>query len=147
LKEEKAKRQQYLNPSEEKALVKYLLRMSNNGYPIPVKYLRSLAFVIARQRSIPQSSSTDEAINPPSKNWPQAFYKRHPELKAKRVRAPDWHRHDKNIYPKISHWFEIIGKELSDPVILPENVYNMDETGVMLSILPKNLLKTVTRLK
>lgn len=44
-------------------------------------------------------------------------------------------RHDKNIYPKISHWFEIIGKELSDPIVLPENVYNMDETGVMLSML------------
>jgi hypothetical protein len=30
-KEENAKRQQYLTLSEEKALVKYLLRMSNNG--------------------------------------------------------------------------------------------------------------------
>ena len=27
------------------------------------------------------------------------------------------------------------GKELHDPVILPENVYSMDETGVMLSML------------
>jgi hypothetical protein len=29
----------------------------------------------------------------------------------------------------------VIGKELHDPVILPENVYNMDKTGVMLSML------------
>jgi hypothetical protein len=29
----------------------------------------------------------------------------------------------------------VIGKELHDPVILAENVYNMDETEVMLSIL------------
>jgi hypothetical protein len=29
----------------------------------------------------------------------------------------------------------VIGKELEDPVILPENVYNMDEIGVMLYIL------------
>jgi hypothetical protein len=29
----------------------------------------------------------------------------------------------------------VIRKELQDPVILPENVYNMDETGVMLSML------------
>lgn len=29
----------------------------------------------------------------------------------------------------------MIGKELYDPVILSENVYNMDETGVMLSLL------------
>ena len=48
--QDKAKGQQYLNPSEEQSLVKYLLRMSRNGFPIPIKYLRSLAFVIACQR-------------------------------------------------------------------------------------------------
>ena len=46
-----------------------------------------------------------------------------------------WERHENNIYDKIVHWFEVIGKVLEDPAILPENVYNMDETGVMLSIL------------
>jgi len=29
----------------------------------------------------------------------------------------------------------VIGKELSDPAIILENVYNMDETGVLLSVL------------
>jgi hypothetical protein len=29
----------------------------------------------------------------------------------------------------------VIGKELQNPAILPENVYNMDETGIMLSML------------
>jgi hypothetical protein len=32
-------------------------------------------------------------------------------------------------------WFAVIGKELYDPVIVPENVYNMDETSVLLSVL------------
>jgi hypothetical protein len=31
--------------------------------------------------------------------------------------------------------YGIIGKELHDPAIVPENVYNMDETGVLLSVL------------
>ena len=44
----------------------------------------------------------------------------------------DWQRHEKNIYDKIIHWFKVIGKVLQDAAILPENVYNMDETGVML---------------
>jgi hypothetical protein len=48
---EKAKGQQYLTPSEEKALVDCLLRMSNNGFPIPVKFLCSSALIIVRQRS------------------------------------------------------------------------------------------------
>jgi DDE superfamily endonuclease/Tc5 transposase DNA-binding domain len=134
--EEKAIRQQYLTPSEEKALVEYLLRMANNGFPVPIKYLRSLALIIARQRSSAfQAPAADETIHPPSKNWPQAFQKRHPELKAKRVKALDWNHHDNNIYDKTTHWFEVIRKELHGPDILSENVYNMDETGVMLSML------------
>jgi hypothetical protein len=134
--QEKAKGQQYLTPAEEESLVKYLLRMSRNGFPIPVKYLRSLAAVIACQRSsIFQAPAANETIRPPGKNWPQAFYKRHPELKSRRVKALDWNRHDKNIYGKVQHWFDIIGTELDRADILPENVYNMDETGVMLSML------------
>lgn len=46
-----------------------------------------------------------------------------------------WERHEKNIYDKITHWFEVVGKVLQDPAVLPENVYNMDETGVMLCVL------------
>ena len=110
--------------------------MASYGFPLPIKYLRSLALIIVRQRSsVFQAPTNDETIKPPGKNWPQAFYKRYPELSPKRVKALDWNRHDNNIYDKITHWFEVIGKELHDPVILPENVYNMDETGVMLSML------------
>jgi hypothetical protein len=134
--QDKAKSQQYLTESGEHALVEYALRMANNGFPVPVKYLRSLAHVIACQRtSIFQAPAADETIRPPGHNWPQAFCKRHPELKAKRVKALDWNRHDKNIYNKVRHWFDIIGPELDRADVLPENVYNMDETGVMLSML------------
>jgi hypothetical protein len=44
----------------------------------------------------------------------------------------DWNRHDNNIYEKVPHWFEVIGKELQDSAIRPENMYNMDEIGIML---------------
>jgi len=42
--------QQYLTPAEESVLVSYFLRMSNNGYPLPVKFAGSLAHVIALHR-------------------------------------------------------------------------------------------------
>jgi hypothetical protein len=87
---EKAAKQQYLTPQKEKALVNYALRMSRNGYPIPVKFLRSLAQVIVRQRSSAfHIHPPDDAVKPPGKNWPQGFYKRHPELKSRRVKALD----------------------------------------------------------
>jgi len=72
-------------------------------------------------------------IRPPGKNWPQAFYKRHLEFKAMRVKALDWERHDHHIYDKVVDWFAVIKKELANPLILVENIYNMDETGVLLS--------------
>jgi hypothetical protein len=89
-----------------------------------------LAFSVARQRP-----TRNKPIKPPGKNWARAFEKRHPELKARRVRAIDWKRHGNNIHDKITQWFEVIGEVLQDLAILPENVYNMDETGVMLSML------------
>ncbi|OCK92191.1 uncharacterized protein K441DRAFT_571237, partial [Cenococcum geophilum 1.58] len=36
---------------------------------------------------------------------------------------------------KIKHWFKVVERVLCDPAVLVENVYNMDETGVMLSML------------
>src|SRR5438874_286603 len=50
--EEKAKGQQYLTPEEEKALVSFLLLMSDLGQPVRVKFIPSLALILARQRSL-----------------------------------------------------------------------------------------------
>lgn len=46
-----------------------------------------------------------------------------------------WNRHEKVIYETVTHWSEVIGKVVQDSNILAENVYNMDETGVMLTML------------
>jgi hypothetical protein len=110
--------------------------LADNGYPLPVRFLRSLALVIAHQRSSTfQITDPRLKIQPPGKNWPQNFYLRHPQLKARRLRAIDWKRDNRQIEDKVRHWFAIIGRELADPAILPENVYNIDETGVLLSVL------------
>jgi len=68
---DKAAKQQYLTPAEENTLLDYVLRMSERGYPLPVKVLRSLALVIARQRSSAfQTHAVDDGVRPPGKNWP-----------------------------------------------------------------------------
>ncbi|KUL81723.1 hypothetical protein ZTR_09472 [Talaromyces verruculosus] len=112
---DKAANQQYLTPSEEQAQVS--------------------------TSSIFQITNPDLDVRPPGKNWPQGFYRRHPQLKARRLRAIDWKRDGSQIEDKVRHWFAIIGRELADPTVLPENVYNMDETGILLSIL--NSLKVL----
>ena len=74
--QQQAATQQRLSPQEEKALVSYLLQMSANGYPLPVKFARNLAHVIMLQRSsIFQLPATDRNdTKPPGKNWPQRVY-------------------------------------------------------------------------
>ena len=106
-KETKARRQQYLTLEEEKAIVKFLVLISNLGHPVRIKFLPSLAFIIARRRA-----TTNQPVKPPGKNWPRAFEKRYPEIKARRVRAIDWKRHENNIYNKITEWFNVIGQVL-----------------------------------
>src|SRR5437016_2169604 len=98
--------------------------MAQNGFPLTVKFLMDLALVIVCQRtSIFQIPATDDNdIQLPGKNWPQAFYKRYPELKAIRIKAIDWERHEHNIYEKVVDWFTVIGKELENPPILAENI-------------------------
>lgn len=92
-----------------------------------IKFVGPIAFNLACRRQI----ATDRPSKPPGKNWPNSFCKHHPELKASNSRALDWNRYD--IFDKVIHWFEVIRKVLGDPDVLQENLYNMDETGVMLS--------------
>lgn len=127
--EEKAQSQLYLWPPEAKAVIEFCLHMSDLGQPIQMKHIPSIAFRATRHRPLESRPS-----KPPGKNWPKAFEKRYPQLQAKREKALDWNRHKKNTYEKLTHWFEVIGKVLQDPRIRPENVWNMDETGVMLSM-------------
>src|SRR6266480_866096 len=126
-KEEKAQSQQYLTPCEEKAVINFVLHMAEFGQCVRIKHIPSLAFSVTHQRSM------NKPLKPPGRNWAQVFKKRHLELKARRMRALDWDRY--NIYDKVMDWFKKIGKVLQDPAIEPGNVYNMDETGVMLSML------------
>lgn len=33
------------------------------------------------------------------------------------------------MYEKVAYWFDIMDAELKNPNVLPDNVYNLDETG------------------
>lgn len=63
-KEQKAQSQQYLTPSKEKALEKFLKLIFDLRNSVRIKFLPSLAFSIVRQRF-----TTSKAIKPPGKNW------------------------------------------------------------------------------
>jgi hypothetical protein len=71
---EVAAKKQYLTPSEEKALAGYVLRMADRGYPVPVKLLRYLAWVIARDGPLSSKSlRTMMGLRPQARTGPRAF--------------------------------------------------------------------------
>ena len=137
--QDKAIKQQLLTPHEEQAIVDFVLRADRNGYPARVKDLRRYAAILLRRRAPQRQGRTPSEVpahsQTPNKDWPQAFCKRHPELKVARLRALDWRRHEKNIYAKTVNWFDLMRVQLEETGVMQENVYNMDETGVMLSVL------------
>ena len=92
-----------------------------------IKHVASIAFSATRHRD-----PINRPSKPPGPHWAKAFERRHPELKAKKSRTLDINRY--NIYDKVVQWFKVIEKQLQNPALLAENIYNMDETGVMLSI-------------
>ena len=81
-KKAKAQSQQYLTPSEEKAVVNFLLQKSDLGQSVRIKYIPSLAFKVTRQRCI-----TERPSKPSDKNWEKALGDPYPSLKANRVKA------------------------------------------------------------
>jgi len=126
-----AAKRQYLTPSEEKTVVDYIQGAAEGDHPVLVKSVGQLAWTIARRRSSTfEILADDDSIRPPGKNWVQKFYKRH-NLKTRTLKPLDWARHD--IYDKVAHWFTLMDRVLHDSAVLPENVYNMDETGNLLS--------------
>lgn len=126
---DKAINQQYLTPQEEKALKDELLRLARNGYPVRVKFLPAFAHMIARQWS--SHSGINQDVRPPNHNWPQSFKKRHPDIASRRLMAIGWERNGPDTYEEVAYWFEIMEAEVKKPNVLPENVYNMEETVVI----------------
>jgi hypothetical protein len=55
------------------------------------------------------------------------------KFRLKRVSVLDQARHVHSIHDKVSQWFTVIGMEIKNLAILPENVYNLDEPGILLS--------------
>ena len=81
--------------------------MVDLGYLIRMKFIPSLAYSVTRHR--PTAERPPKA---PGRNWAKALEKRHPILLARIVKPLDWNRYEKNIYGKITHWFEVIKEVL-----------------------------------
>ncbi|MCJ1284789.1 hypothetical protein MMC26_004125 [Xylographa opegraphella] len=159
-KEAKAQRQQYLTPEEEKAMIKFLLLLSSLGHPVRKKVIPSLAFSIARRQSATnkpikpsgknwargeksqgeksqgEKSQGEKSQGEKSQGEKSQGEKSQGEKSQGEKSQGEKSQGEKSQGEKSQgekKWFQMVSMVLQDPAVLPDNVYNMDETGVMLS--------------
>jgi len=118
--------QQKLSPDEEQLLLSWIQTEDLAGSSPTYDRIRAMA-----------NSMYQHQITPPrtlnlGKNWIHRFKKRHPELENRRVRRIDIQRkHATETVPEFFDWLKIC---LDQRSIKPENQYNMDETGIKMTL-------------
>ena len=112
----------YLTLTEESALVDFAQRAAAVGHPIRHSYLRELAETPHRSRV----GST--AALPVGKLWAGRFLKRHPILKSQIAKTIEQARIEVT-KEQVLEWFRQYKQEIDTHKIVPENIYNMDESG------------------
>jgi len=123
---------QILSAAEEKALVKWILEVSQNGYPPRKSQLREMAEDIRQQRvsQINDASITLVEYPPIGMEWPERFIQRHSNcLKMTFARRIDARRMKETTVDAILRWLNTMRQTIEEDQVDPQNIYNMDESG------------------
>jgi hypothetical protein len=117
--------QRKLQPSEEEALVDWVLELGRRGFPAPIIDLRRMADALLA------------AIPPPLPvgiNWPSRFIKAQAKLQTKRNRKLHSQRAKCEGPVKINAWFTLVRETRQTYGIGDGDMYNFDETGFMMGV-------------
>ena len=120
---------QKLAPAEETIVVNFVMESANQGFPLTHRNVKAQANVIL------QSRLGDEA-EPVGHNWIDWFLTRHQERLQTHWSCPLDTQRAQNLNPTtVANWFDLVEEYIHNPggvreLILPENTYKMDETGV-----------------
>ena len=104
--------------------------MDRRGAALTISMLRDMASLLLQSRGS-SSSSTPPTVG---KNWPAEFIKRHPGLKTRFSRRYDYKRATNEDPAIIVEWFKLVGKTMRENGILPDDIYNFDESGFAMGI-------------
>jgi hypothetical protein len=122
---EQAIKQQLLNPQQELELVKYIIRLTEDGLPPTREMIQSFASTIVK----------GEVGN----EWVTRFIHRHEDdLVSKWTSGMDRNRHEADSGWKYECYFNLLHSTIDKYDILPENTYNMDEKGFMMGSIGKS---------
>ena len=118
-----------LKPSEEDALVIWILQMSQRGYPPFLIDVRRMANTLLAERD------KDRPVQIVGENWTCRFVQRHPELDSRLSRRLDVQRAKCEDPKVIGEWFERVKEIRLQYGILDDDVYNFDETGFAIGVI------------
>jgi hypothetical protein len=119
-----------LNPAQELALCEYINYFDTVGLSI------NRAQIGIAANSILEEAHSDKTTEPPQigEHWLARFLQRHPEFYRRRRRAIDIERAtalDKSV---VERWFDDYQRVVTEHGILPEDIYNFDETGFQIGV-------------
>src|SRR5579859_7659912 len=119
---------QKLFTTSESMLVRWITQLTVTGYSPSHTIVREMAEVLRRKQLGLDSGMI--AGMPLGCDWVRNFLRRHPELKTVVGKTIE-KSHIKSTSPEVlKKWFDAFEREvIKDKNVLPENVYNMDESG------------------
>src|SRR5664279_5563175 len=103
-----------LSDLEEKTIVRRLLDLDSQGFPVRIGGVEEMANLLRRERD----------ASPVGKNWAENFVRRQPELKTQKTRSYDNQRalcEDPEI---IRNWFRLVANFTAKFGIRVEDIYN-----------------------
>src|SRR5579859_1150818 len=122
---------QLLTHAEEKELVRHITQLIITGYSPRYAMVRELAEEIRKKRVSQINDSSMILVEYPAigQKWVSRFIKRHSQLQSVIGQRIDVCRVKDTTLDKLTSWFNALESVIEEFDILPENTYNMDESG------------------
>jgi hypothetical protein len=117
---------------EEEVLVRDILKLDAQGLSPTISLIREMADTICRARNAP----------PVGVKWASSFVKRTPALEVKLGRTYECQRKLCEDPTVIRGWFELVKNTINKHGILPEDIYNFDETGFQMGQISASMVVT-----
>lgn len=134
-----------LDEVQEKAVTLWIWWIDALGIsPTPGMVVQCANEILAQSAKTPPKTpsnlasnlASDLPSNPPrivSKNWVYRFIDRLPEDLYITTQKPiEKARFDAEDVAKITHWFDLLEKEIQKQQIGPQNIYNIDDSGIQI---------------
>jgi hypothetical protein len=119
---------QRVSVQEEEAIRRWILQLGAWGWPPLVSQVNRMAIEVLKAKG---------DTEPLGHNWHSRFLDRHPDLRSRFVPPLDKERLVATDPEQIQRYFELFAKVKAEKKIHDDDVWNMDEKGVMMGVIAK----------